>query len=210
MFGQRDAPVAESIVLGIRREPDERLSIHRLQLERNPGELAAAKRTVVVEELLLDVERCCDDTDEQLHEEHADEDDEDHRVEDHDRAIVELGLIVWLHGVDRAPQDAGPPLGRLDCQKREHAIQRRVEVETRLGPFATVAVAVPHSLDILVNLLLRKVQMLDVARVEPSGEDCRLKDGEEEDKEENDRLQADDAWDGATEGHNRNFEAFQA
>ena len=83
-------------------------------------------------------------------------------------------------------------------------------METRLGPFATVADAVPHSLDVLVNLLLRKVQMRHIARVEHSGEDCRLEDGEEEDEEENDHLQADDAWNGATERHYRDLEAVQA
>ena len=112
---------------------------------------------------MLLVERLDDDTDEQFHEQHANEDDEEHRVEDHDRAIVELGLIVWLDSVDRAPQDAGPPLSRLNSQKREHAIQCHVEVETRLGPFAAVAVAVPHGLVVLVHLLLGKVRMLDVA-----------------------------------------------
>ena len=159
---------------------------------------------------MLLVERLDDHTDEQLHEQHANEDDEEHRVEDHDWAIVELGLIVRLDSVDRAPQDAGPPFRRLNCQKREHAIQRRVEVETRLGPFAAVAVAVPHSLNVLVNLLLGEVQMLHVARVEHSGEDCRLEDGEEENEEENDHLQADNAWNGASERHYRDPEAFQA
>ena len=64
-------------------------------------------------------------------------------------------------------------------------------METRRGPFATVAVAVPHCLDILVNLLLAQVQVLDVTRVEHAGEDGRLKDGEEEHEEEHDDLKAD-------------------
>ena len=52
--------------------------------------------------------------------------------------------------------------------------------------------------------------MLHVARVEHSGEDCRLEDGKEEDEEENDHLQADNAWNGATEWHYSDFETIQA
>ena len=122
-------------------------------MEGDPRQLLAGEVTVSLEDLLLVVERLDDHTDEELHEEHANEDNQDHRVENHEWVAVLLRLVVGADGVDRAPHDIDPPFGSLNRQKREHTCKGRVEVESGFDPFATVVVTVPHRLDVLIDLL---------------------------------------------------------
>ena len=100
MLSQNDAPVAEVCVVTVGFELDQRFALHCLQLNGDPTELAAAQRPIVVKELLLTVERLNHNANEQLHKQHADEDDEHHCVEDHYRTIVHLRLVVGFHGVN--------------------------------------------------------------------------------------------------------------
>lgn len=100
MLGQANTPVTKACIAAMRLQFPHRFGIHGHQLHSDPMVLSAAQRAVVAQKVLLSIECFDDDTNEELHEEHADEDDQDHRVDDHQRSIVRLGLIIWFHGVD--------------------------------------------------------------------------------------------------------------
>ena len=100
VLGQANAPVTEACITAVRLQFPLRFGIHGHQHHSDPVVLSAAQGTIVTQKVFLSIECFNDDTNEELHEEHADEDDEDHRVEDHQWAVVSLGLVVWIHGVD--------------------------------------------------------------------------------------------------------------
>ena len=146
-------------------------------------------------ELLLSVEGLGDDTDEELHEEHAHADDEHHRVGDHEEVVLRDWAVVRRNGVDGAPHDVDPAFSRLDGDQREHTRQSRVKVELRHDPLSSVVVAVPHGDNILVDLLRSQAEVAGLTVEELAREDGGLQDGEEEDEEENDDLQPHDVRD---------------
>jgi len=117
-------------------------------------------------DLLLSIERLDDYTDEELNEEHANDDDQDHGVENDHWAGVLLWLLVGTDGVNRCPHDINPTFRGLDGNKSQETVQGRVKVEVRGHPLATVVDAVPHRFDILFLLFHAQVEMVSVAGVE--------------------------------------------
>ena len=83
MLSEVNAPVSDHPVVAVCLELPLRYEIHVIQLDGYPGHLLACERAVTTEELLLAVKGFNDHTDEEFHEEHADEYDQDHRVQDH-------------------------------------------------------------------------------------------------------------------------------
>ena len=147
------------------------------------AQLCTREHTVALQNFLLIVECFDDHTDKKLHEEHANDNNQDHTVDDEWGIVVLNWLVVGSYSVDHGPHDVDPALSRLDSHQSEQTMESCVEVEIRSRPFATIIDAVPHRLNILYLLLHAKVKVISVAAVEGTREEGCLKDCEEEDEE---------------------------
>jgi len=118
VLSQDDVPCAELSSDG-RIKDDLGLRLHAHHVDLSPGSLSSLERLISTHQLFLAVERFNDDTDEELHEEHANNDDQDHHVRDHDPVVALNGLLVGANGVNRAPHNVNPALGRLNGDQGE-------------------------------------------------------------------------------------------
>ena len=76
-----------------------RLGVHGHHVNLDPRVLSPLQSLVSTHHRLLAVEGLNDYTDEELHEEHADDDNEDHCVDDHEGVVVLDWLLVGAHSI---------------------------------------------------------------------------------------------------------------
>ena len=100
MLRHCDAEVSQPCIVARRYELPLRFCIQCNQRDGNPRELLATKGPVATQKLLLIVECLNDHTNEELHEEHADKDNENHRVDIEEGIVILLRLIVWVDRVN--------------------------------------------------------------------------------------------------------------
>lgn len=110
-----DHRISQLAILGLKASLRFNLDCHHLYF--NETALGSFQVTIASHDFFLIVECLDDNTNEELHEEHANNDDKHHRVHDHKGAIVFSGLHVRTNCVDRIPQDIDPALGRLDSNQ---------------------------------------------------------------------------------------------
>ena len=125
-FSQNDALVSKPAVPGL--ELSLRLHFQGHELDSDPSSLRALQGGIATEECTLVVESLNDDTGKELEEEHANDDDEHHRVGDHKDVGVLFRLIVWVNSINRVPHDVDPTLSSLNGDQGEKTGECRIEV----------------------------------------------------------------------------------
>ncbi len=153
-----DHTVSQVAILSLEAFLRFHLKCHHLYF--NEAALGSLQVTITSHDLFLIVECLDDNTNEKLHEEHANDNDEHHSVHDHEWAIVFLWLHVWANSVNGIPQDINPALSRLDSDQSKHRCKCGVKVEIRLNPLASIVDAIIHRHYVLLLLLHTQVKMV--------------------------------------------------
>ena len=76
------------------------LNFHSHELNRDPGSLFSLQCLVTTHQRFLVVERFNNDTDEKLDEEHANDDNKNHSVNDHENVVILLRHLIGAYSVD--------------------------------------------------------------------------------------------------------------